>query len=75
MSRTRSFKPATVITVTDKNNTYTARCDGESRSCTAGHEQAARRLASVMTGLPENQIILTAKPRTDSSKFIYEFCA
>lgn len=75
MSRTRSFKPATVITVSDKNNTYIARCDGEARTCTAGHEQAARRLAAALLGMPEDKITLSQLPTETSRKYLYAFCA
>ncbi len=74
MSRTRSFKPAAVITVTDKNNTYTARCDGETRSCTAGHEQAARRLAAALLDMPEDKITMSQLPSETSTKYLYTFC-
>jgi hypothetical protein len=39
-----------IVTVRDKNNTYTAKFGAHSASCTGGAEQAARRLAEKIFG-------------------------
>ena len=48
--RHKQTAPANVITVKSANATYTAAWDGEKTSCTAGPENAARRLARKILG-------------------------
>jgi hypothetical protein len=69
MARYKS--PLNVITVRDTNNTYTARLDGISASSTAGHEQAARKLAAKMLCIPPE--VVNVKLLADKTPNTYRY--
>lgn len=59
-----------LITVKDTNQTYMARCNGKSASCTANPEQAAINVAKKV--LPGCEFSLEAQPEKRSNYFTYK---